>query len=489
MRSTFHGLEIGKRALYAQQSALSTTAHNIANANTEGYTRQRAVMQAANPIPYPGMTNDRAPGQIGTGVEVIQLQRIREGFLDLQFRGENVKLGYWEAKSDTLSKLEAIFNEPSDTGLQNTLDRFWQAWQDLAKEPESLAARDVVRQRGIAVVETFKHLAQSIDQHKADVANVIAVKVMEINSLAEQIKDLNAQIANIVPHGYQPNDLYDKRDVLIDRLSKLVDVSVKENSDGTVDVSLNLEDGTTQSLVAGTTFTELEVNNNAGVLSVRVKGTATGLALPEQRGELAGWLDSHNVVLTEMRQKLNTLAETIVNEINSVHQTGYNLDDIKNGGQDKNPFFDISGSPPDALTMTVNQAILDSLDNIAAAQEDPPGSGTSSEGNGENAQAIAALKFKVLNISGNQSTIDDFYRGMIAKVGVESQQAQRMRQNAEVLVNQVDTRRQSVSGVSLDEEMANMIKFQHAYNAAARMITAVDEILNKVINGMGRVGL
>src|SRR5688572_30105136 len=150
MASTFHGIEVGKRALFAQQSALSTTGHNIANANTLGYTRQRAEMQATSAIPYAGMQNDKSPAQLGTGVEVTKLVRLREEYLDVQYRGEIKNVGYWEAKSDTYIKIEEILNEPSNVGLAYTMDEFWKGWQELAKNPESVAARAVVRQRGVA---------------------------------------------------------------------------------------------------------------------------------------------------------------------------------------------------------------------------------------------------------------------------------------------------------------------------------------------------
>lgn len=149
MRSTFHGIEVSKRGLFAQQSALNTTGHNIANANTEGYTRQRVNMQATTGLPYVGLNTSVEPGLLGTGVNVVGIQRIREEFLDVQLRSENKHFGYWEAKSDGLLKIETIMNEPSDTGLQKVMDQFWQSWQDLSQHPETASTRAVVLQRGL----------------------------------------------------------------------------------------------------------------------------------------------------------------------------------------------------------------------------------------------------------------------------------------------------------------------------------------------------
>ncbi|MCF6093414.1 flagellar hook-associated protein FlgK [Microaerobacter geothermalis] len=543
MRSTFSGLEIGKRALFAQQTALSVTGHNIANANTEGYTRQSAVMKTTSPQPAPGISNARIPGQMGTGVQVTELVRLREDFLDLQFRGENQWYGYWEAKSDTLSKVEVILNEPSETGLQNTLDKFWQAWQDLTKEPESLAARAVVRQRGIAVAETFSFISRSLGQLESDIDTIIKVKVSEINSIATQIKDLNDQISRVVPHGYQPNDLYDQRDLLIDKLSKLVDVKVTPAQYGMVNVTIS-----GQALVTGTNTVTMEATPDPGNNNL-VNVTLGGADFTPASGELLGLMESRGMqqdgqwkgIIADIKNRINQLATTFTRELNTVHRRGMNMDDINARKEydalmnDSDPSNDPSSPPqldnlpffvdktwyeankgqytlvndgyksidpntiPDPSTadnMMVNPLILSRLDKIAAAKpeemtaEEQLQFGTSFEGDGRNARDIAALKYKLIPEGlGDTSTMDDFYRYTISQLGVDSQEAQRLMQNAEVLRGQVDNRRQSVSGVSLDEEMANMIKFQQAYNAAARSITTVDEMLDRVINGMGRVGL
>ncbi|GAB6931758.1 flagellar hook-associated protein FlgK [Calditerricola satsumensis] len=515
MRSAFHGLEVGKRALFAQQAAMHTTGHNIANANTEGYTRQRAHLQAAPPIPHPGWQIDRAPGQIGTGVTVAALERMRVDFLDVQYRGQAKHAGYWTAKADALSKLEVLFNEPSDSGLQVVLDRFWQAWQDLAKEPESLAARAVVRQRGVAVAETLAALHRGLMEHQRDLNDVVRVKVDEINAIAAQIRDLNLQIARVVPHGYQPNDLYDQRDVLLDRLARLVDVRTEPAANGMINVYIG-----GQLLVEGTTANTVTAEPDAqGLYAVRLNGSDLALT----SGELLGHLEARGHVVNgevvgiipSFLKRLNDLAVALAKEINDLHRAGMNLDDIQNrrtnpnAALDQLPFFidrawyeanpnalndpnldpTTIPDPSDAANVMVNPLILASLNKIAAATPDP-NTGTSSEGDGSNARTIAAIKFKTITQGlPETSTLDDFYRYTIAQLGVDSQEAQRMKANSELLAGEIASRRESVSGVSLDEEMANLVKFQHAYNAAARLITTIDEMLNRVINGMGRVGL
>ncbi|ETI69357.1 flagellar hook-associated protein FlgK [Neobacillus vireti] len=477
MTSTFHGIEIGKRGLAAQQTALSTTGQNISNANTIGYTRQRAEMQATPSISSNGL-------QLGTGVDVNSLVRLREEYLDVQFRGENKNLGYWEAKSDTLGRIEELMNEPSDDGLAFTMDEFWKSWQELAKNPDSEAARGVVRQKAVAVTETFKHISDSLDQMQDDLKNVINAKTTEINSLAAQIGNLNDQISRLVANNYQPNDLYDQRDVLIDQLSKLVNVKVTPNANGNGMVDISAGSGV---LVTGKTANTLSIDfdQTTGLVNpdeIKINGSKVTV----ESGELLGRIESFGILgggskstIPSMKDQINKLAETFVQAVNDVHHNGLYL--INNNGQlDTASAKDIDFfTGTTAKDLMVNPDIMNNLNLIAAAKEEIPGSGKSSPGNGKNAQEMTNIK----------SIVGDMYRSIIGQLGIDSQEAGRMLDNSEVIVNQVENRRQSVSGVSLDEEMANMIKFQQAYNAAARMVTAMDQCLDKVINGMGRVGL
>lgn len=482
MTSTFHGLELGKRGLYAQQAALSTTGQNIANANTVGYSRQRAEMQATKPIASQGV-------QLGTGVDVTKIVRLREEYLDVQFRGENKNLGYYEAKSDTLNKIEELLNEPSDNGLAFTMDEFWKGWEELAKNPDSAAARAVVQQKGVAVTETFKHISESLDLMQTDLKNVIVTKTDEVNSLAKQIGSLNDQISRLVANDYQPNDLYDQRDVLVDQLSKLVNVTVTNTKNGMVDISAG-----NGILVSGQTTNTLSIgfDPTTGLVNpddMKINGNKITL----ESGELQGRMESFGILgrektstIPSMQEKINDLAMTFASAVNTVHMSGLNLDNINAVSDIKVNFF----TGTSIKDIEVNPEIMDSLNLIAAANEEV--AGQSSTGNGKNAQDMANIKFDAtlsFKSSGTNSTVGDFYRNIISQLGIDSQESGRMQSNSEVIINQVENRRQSVSGVSLDEEMANMIQFQQAYNAAARMVTTMDQCLDKVINGMGRVGL
>jgi flagellar hook-associated protein 1 FlgK len=499
MTSTFFGLELGKRGLFAQQAALYTTGNNISNANTEGYSRQRAEMQSTSSIPTPGLNADKTPGQMGTGVEVNKIARLRDDFLDVQYRGENKNLGYWEAKADTYTKIEDVVNEPSDTGLANTMDQFWSGWQELAKNPESSSARAVVRQRGVAVAETFQSMNDSLNQMKSDLDNVISTKVDQVNSLATQIRDLNQQISRIVPNGYEPNDLYDKRDLLVDQLSKLVDVDVKNSTNGMIKISIGSGSAAGSNfLVDDQKANTLAVDSTNGNVSLTdgVTPPTTLTSITLSSGELLGRIESRYNSIPDFQKSLDTMVQTFADRVNSVHEQGMNLDDIATDPQTSSatPFFVGGTGTINAGNISVNPDIMTSLNKIAAAAA-PTATTPSSVGNGDNAQAIGDIKFDSLTFTDSTGTVvanstsDDFYQNMIAKLGIDSQESQRMQDNSQVMLNQVDNRRQSVSGVSLDEEMSNMVRFQQAYNASARVVTVMDEVLDKVINGMGKVGL
>lgn len=195
--STFHGLEMAKQALFTQQAALYTTGHNISNANTEGYSRQRVNFETMNPYPSASRNRPQIPGQMGTGVQAGSVQRIRDQFLDVQFRGENSKSGYYETRADALSRMENILNEPSDSGLDKTMDNFWQSLQDLAVNPKNSGARSVVLQRGEAVADTFNYLSNSLNSIRGDLKLQLENTEDKTNSLLNQINEINKQVKQI----------------------------------------------------------------------------------------------------------------------------------------------------------------------------------------------------------------------------------------------------------------------------------------------------
>ncbi|HHV71069.1 MAG TPA: flagellar hook-associated protein FlgK, partial [Clostridia bacterium] len=254
MVTTFWGIEVGSRALRTQQKALDTTGHNIANANTRGYTRQQAIMSPTSPYTMPGFFSPASAGQMGTGVYVQEIRRIRDQFIDLQIRNELESLGYWEQKSTYLEKIGVIFNEPSDSGLRSVFTKFFNALHNLASNADDPTTRTLVIEQGRAVAETFNHMTRQFRDTVMAVDSTLKAKINEINSYARQIRDLNEQIIRIENAGDRANDLRDKRDVLLDDLAKLISIDYMEMEDGSVLVSTG-----GRSLVQGVYYKELEL--------------------------------------------------------------------------------------------------------------------------------------------------------------------------------------------------------------------------------------
>ncbi|WP_430790957.1 flagellar hook-associated protein FlgK [Virgibacillus flavescens] len=501
--STFHGLEMAKQALFAQQSALYTTGHNISNANTEGYSRQRVNFETTSPFPTASRNRPEIPGQMGTGVEAGSVQRVRDKFLDYQFRTENSKAGYWNSKADSIARMESMMNEPSENGLSKTMDQFWQSLQDLSVNPKNSGARSVVAQRGLAVAETFNYLSSSLSSTRTDLKNQIDVTVKDANSILSQVNELNKQIQQIEPHGYLANDLYDERDRLVDELSGIVNIKVSYTKSGesspaiadglaTIELVDDKGKGLGLTLVDGKSgeINEVTVDYSGAaedaVTSISIGDTQVQPEVFTSNGSLKGFIESYGYedadssikgTYTDMIDSLDEMAYEFAKEFNAVHANGQDLSGNQGGA-----FFEGTASEAgSAASISVNSAIIDNPDLIAA-------SANGDMGNGENANALADVFNKALPELGENTSVKTYYESLIGGLGVNAQEANRMAGNTNILKSQVENQRMSVSSVSLDEEMTNMIKYQHAYNAAARSLTSVDELLDRIINNMGIVG-
>jgi flagellar hook-associated protein 1 FlgK len=518
--STFHSIETAKRSLFTQTAALNTTGHNIANANTAGYSRQVVNMQASQPMEYPGLTRSNVPGQLGTGVEFSSINRIRESFLDDQFRNENKSLGNWEIQSDTLNKLETIMSEPSDTGLRTVLDKFWASWSDLSKDPESATGRKIVRENAMALTDALNQMSKQLSDLSSDLTSNIGVKATDINTKLDMISNLNSEIYRIEGLGDDANDLRDQRDLLTDQLSKTINITVTNTPQG---YSINMGN---KNLVSGGTYTATSVADLESSF-----GTGDGTS-DLKSGEVFGMITSKNKYVSDYQTQLDTIANSIANGnvtvtipsgsvlpegtvlngitysgairtltsdlkvtvagINGLHKLGYTFGTPASSGVD---FFTSKDGGVTAASITLNPVIAADASKIATSLR-TEGTGTSEttvKGNNTLALLVAQLKdnkFQYTTTSNGMSegTIDDYLRSVIGQLGVQGQEADRQVTNQQALVDQVDSRRQSVSGVSLDEEMSNLIKFQHAYGAASRFMTTFDELLDKLINGTGTVG-
>jgi len=524
MQSTFAGIEMSKKTLFVQQAALSTTGHNISNANTDGYSRQIVGMVATKPLSPGGMTRGVSTAALEQGVEFDGVNRAREKFLDDQFHNENKLLGEWNMRQDSLDKIESIINEPSDTGVRQVLENFWNSWQDLSKEPDNLTARAVVKERTMSMVDALNYNSKQLKDLSTDLTNNIDVKLREANTYTQQIAELNDAIFRIKALGDDTNDLRDQRDLLTDKLSKILNITVQEEEKG-----FNIKMGSVE-LVKG------KVQSNV-IRTEDLKPLVNSKDLSS--GELYGMLFARDSIVTNYQDQLNALAKTMatgkikvtlpagtvlpegtvingetytgtdfertlgsakdieVDGINGLHRLGYSMTKTLNSGED---FFTTKDGTNNftADNITLNPKLFDDVRYIAASLRSYSDNGTPKvvSGNGDMALALADFRNKTFNFDPDQTnaailtdgTFEEFYRSAIGAIGVQSQEAQRQQTNQKILVEQVDSRRQSVSGVSIDEEMANMMKYQHAYNAAARTMNTFDDMLDRIINKLGRVG-
>lgn len=533
MTSTFHSIETARRSIYTQTAALNTTGHNISNANTEGYSRQRVNMTASRPIEAYGFGNSTSPGQLGTGVEFSSIERIREQFLDDQFRGENAAYGNWNIQSDTLDKLEAIINEPSDTGIRTVLDNFWKSWSDLSKNPEDPTARKIVVQTAHSLTDAMNYMSRQLTNLDNDLTSNIEVKGNEIQSYLTSIADLNQSIYKIEGMGDHANDLRDQRDLMVDKLSKIINVTAVET-----DAGYNITLGG-QPVVQGgavtATVNSLFLNNayaagnlTGGEVHGMLYSSTTYVAdYKKQLDNLANTLANGNVEVTlpsgsnlpegtvltadaQIKQADGTVVTltagqsmpkgaslfdnvtTVVQGLNGLHQMGYAMN-----GSTGRPFFTASGAGGaiTAANIQLNAEISADVSLFSTSLRATIGADGNPQvikGNNTLALLFTTLKDSKFVSPGSPtvpgSTVGGLLSSMVGQLGIQSQEATRQTDNADYLVEQVNSRRQSVSGVSLDEEMSNMLVYQHAYSAAARFMTTYDELLDKLINSTGTVG-
>ncbi len=433
---TLQGLQTALSGLVASQEAIDTTGHNIDNAETPGYSRQTAVLQTNPALPIAAMSPLTGEGgQLGTGVSVATITRIRNSYLDAQYRTQNAGLGAASTEAEELQQAQSAFDEPSSSGLSSQLSAFWGAWGSLANSPSSEAAREGVVSTGTQLATTLNQLSTQISTISTQATqqyNAITGSTGEVQDDANQIAQLNHQIKLSEQAGQQPNDLLDRRDLLLDKLSTLGNVTVTQAADGTDTVNFG---DAAKPLVEGTTVTWPQELTAAagGQLGALLK-------LSGPTGQLAAY-----------QTTLNEVAASLAGSVNALHTS--------------RPFF--SGATAATIAVAVTPAEVQT-------------SAGGTAGGNEVAQAIAALR---------GGTAERTYTGLVAQVGADVRTAQDDQTTAQAVVGSISNQRQSVSGVSLDEEMTNLISFQRGYEASARTMTAMDEMLSTLIDHTGTAGL
>ncbi len=617
MSSAFFGLDTALRALRTQQTLVDIANQNVANANTEGYSRQVASLRATAPFPTPAFNALGTAGQLGTGVEVVDVSRVRDTFVDYQMRNQLTAQGAWNGEADAMKQVEAIFNEPSGSGLGAVLNKFWSGWQEVANSPSDKAVRANIIEQARAVVEAFRRMSSQLKTLQSDLDSQVALTVTDVNSLAHRIANINTQIARVETSGMKANDLRDQRDKMLDDLSKLVKVNYAEASDSQLTVYVGsrplvdrdrvneLETAASDPSAPGYKgFLEVRWADTGAAVSV-VDGKLKGLIDARGRNETGTTLDALGLVGKRLYD-LNALAERLVDSVNVLHASGVGI-----GASEGQNFFAAGASGDEAGTFDLDAVLSGDPNLVAAGRRNEDGS--VSVGDSRTALAIAALQNNVAILSSSSviqrtgggpatpvtitngvagptsanvtvdristwgaasgttytfqvsgagipqvvvngdtanpitvavvingtsvlvdapqlglrlaltsdvtiptgaagysqgdvlqglisggltsittdpssNTMNDQYGAQLAELGVQSQTAQAQATNQGTLITQLKRQREEASGVSIDEETAHLVAYQHAYQAAARVLSVQDEMLDVLINRTGLAG-
>ncbi|MBW2056218.1 MAG: flagellar hook-associated protein FlgK [Deltaproteobacteria bacterium] len=564
MSTIYAIMNTAKWALLTHQKSLQVASHNIANVGTPGFSRQEVILETATPL-------SSNPGQIGTGVRAEEVRRVYDRFLQSQLAKESQILGRWQARKGAVGQVAAIFDETSETGLSARMTEFWNAWQELANNPSGQAERTDLVLKATSMAEMFNRAYSNLSDLRDQMDDLVSDGLDTVNTISTQIANLNEKIASVEVTGQNANDYRDQRDQLLKDLSEMIDFNSFESSDGMVTVFVAGGKPIVQGKIS---FSLQGETNSSGFYDVMWndgKDNLTDITSKIEQGKLGAWLEMRDDTIAGYIDQLNTLAQSMIGEVNRLHSSGVGLsyhtslttsyeadpaaslassasglpfwDEIVEGNgfslwvyntatqgetetsitvdpgdtlQDLgqkvdavtgvsatvsggymtisadsgyefhfsddqsdvlmalglNGFFDGTG----ASDMAVNSVIQNDVSKIAAATDH-----RALPGDNRNALAIADLQNANL-LAGNTATFDGYYNSLVGSVGASLSDAKTATDHQESMVEHIENRREEVSGVSLDEEMTNLMEFQQAYEASAQMIRVVGEMLDTVMS-------
>lgn len=465
---------VARSAMNATQTIIQTAGHNIANVETEGYSRQRVELTHA---PEQHWTF----GSVGTGVQIQNVTRAREELLDGSYRTEASGAASAQLRHDLLANVEGILGEPSDTGLSAAMDAFWSSWSDLATQPTSAAAKSVVQQRAQNVASILNSFDSRLTDLKSQTSINLDNTVSKINTLVDHIADLNNRIVSSEVDGTQAPDLRDQRDQAIDELAKLGDVRVIPSMGGSVQVLLGAN-----SVVDGSLARHVQTFTNQSTGAIGLKLTTGTEAMLPVGGSAQTMLDFLNGDLKDTQGRLDAIAKALVTTVNTLHKTGsiYPTTGAPTAAGD---FFD-----PTKLTardIALSSAVAGNAANIASAATTPTPPNIAGAGNNEIALAMAGLRnapnqVTYVNALGATETdsFANFYRDTASRIGTRVTNAATDAEVHKTLATQADTRRKSVSGVNVDEELTTLMRAQQAYAAAAKVVSIASEMMKTLVD-------
>lgn len=457
-------MEIGKNGLSIYRVATEVTSENIANVNTPGYSRQRVILETAPPTTANGFP-------MGTGVRIASVERYYDGMLQKQLANAQTTLGFDTKKSTVLQQIEPTFNDITNDGLGTAITDYFGAWQDLTLNPAGTAERQAVITRANTLADNFHSVSKTLSDSITLQNDSLVPLTSDINATLESIAQLNGQIKITELVSGNANETRDRRDQLVRDLASKIGITFTENSDGTTDIKL--ADGAAPALVTGSTAGSFSLVANAGKYDVYVTPPAGAAALVAPvSGELGAVINLRDTAIPAYMTKIDTLAKSVVDTVNAVHSTGFNLAGAT--GQD---FF--------APQATVNgaAAAFSLAAGLTTATIAASGSLAALTGDNSNALAIAKLVNDPTTTSG--ATYSSYYTSLVSEVGLNVKSAKNNVAQDEAFTRQLDSLRESNSGVSLDEELTNLVKYQRSYQASAKLINTATEMMDIVI-GMVR---
>jgi flagellar hook-associated protein 1 FlgK len=454
-------VDIAKSALFTTQQAISVTGHNVANVNTPGYSRQQITLSENVP-------GDGSPGQIGTGVHAEAIRRSFDSFVEDQLRSSREQLGKFTASSSAMAQLEPLFGDANNQGIGAGLNEFFGALQDVATNPSDLSARTVFLSKAGALAGQFNQSAAALTDAQQSIDHQVGQTITDVNRLTSQIAGLNTKIANAESRGQQANDLRDERGVALADLGERIEISSIEDATG----QLTVFAGRGQVLVDKERTYQLvgvpDLSNN-GLLDVRYDagaGPTTSLGPVIQSGRLKGLLDVRDQTIHSLRSSLDSLASELVTQVNQQHRLGFGLD-----GSTNQDFFVPTGTTAGTIAVS-----LTNVRQIAASS-----TAVGVPGNNANALTLSGLRSTAFAPLGN-ATFQDYYSTIAGSFGSAAQGVQSNLQAQQVLHDQLTSQRASVSGVSMDEELANLLQYQRSFESASRMIVVADELFQSILS-------
>jgi len=462
MHGIYGLIDIAISSLRTAKTALMATGDNISNAENPKFTRREVVFQEKPPI-------ISLPILIGRGAEVIKIKRAYDSFLAKQWQQELGTLGYYEVKKQALNRLENIFNETQGGGLSEALDAFWNAWEDVAADPTSMVNRYNLVNKTKTLTATFQKMSADIKELQEDTDTEIKGMVDKINIITRQIAYLNEKITEVEIKGVDANNFRDERDDLVRQLAELADVTAFEE-----ERQVTVLIGGVPVVERNRAFSLSAETNTSGFYNIvwtGVDNLEIDITNRITKGKIGGYLEARDEILPYYLDELDKLAYNLVNEINTQHQAGYGLDNSTG-----NDFFESLTAVSDAAQhISLNSVIENSPDKIAAA------SAAGEPGNNQNVLAIIALKDLEISALGN-TNFNDFYQSLVGLVGSASQESNLNLEHQESVLKDIQDSFDTVSGVSMDEEAANLVKFQQMYTASAKLISIADEMMKTLIN-------